>query len=295
MINWKCISINDKETIQHFYNMDHPRNCEFTFANNLLWSHFYDIKYAVIEETLVFLSQEKNISVTYPLGNGDIKKALHILMDFFKEQEKPFKMHLVDPMQFEQLDKWYPNEFQIQYDRDRADYIYESEKLRTLSGKKLHNKRNHINKFKENHTNWSYEVMTDENMDECIEMAKKWREINNCDENHEKRQEFCVTLNAIKLREQLGLMGGLLRLDGQVIAITLGEKCTNDTFVIHIEKAFANIQGSYPLINQLFVEQVASNYLYVNREEDTGSEGLRKAKLSYYPVFLQEKGIVSKK
>ena len=128
-------------------------------------------------------------------------------------------------------------------------------------------------------------------------MALKWREEAECEQDEEKRAEMCVTLNALRLFEELGLKGGLLRAEpeGEVLAFTIGEPLNPDTFVVHIEKAFAGIQGAYPMINQQFVIHEAQGYQYVNREEDTGAEGLRKAKLSYRPVFLVEKGMVSYK
>lgn len=99
-------------------------------------------------------------------------------------------------------------------------------------------------------------------------------------------------MNALRLFEELELRGGVLRVDGKVVAFTLGEPVCSDTFVVHIEKAFAEVEGAYSMINQQFVEHECRDFLYVNREEDTGAEGLRKAKLSYRPVFLVEKGNV---
>lgn len=291
-INWKSISIEDKEIINEYYSRTKYRTCEFTFANNLLWSPYYGIFYAIVEDMLVFMARESVFSVTFPHGGGDIKKTIDILIEYFAENNKEFKMHLVSPEQFALLEKLYPGQFKIEYNRDDADYIYESEKLISLAGKKLHSKRNHINKFKENHTDWQYEAISDENCQECIEMTHEWKKQNESDID-EKNAEYQVTLNALKLRKELGLVGGLLRLEGKVIAFTLGEECCECTFIVHIEKAFGDIQGAYPLINQQFIEHEASNYRYINREEDTGSEGLRKAKLSYYPVFLVEKGTLT--
>lgn len=291
--HWKKIELSDRERISEYYRAENTGSCELTFANNYLWASHYQVRYAVIEGMLVFLSDGERLSVTYPLGNGDAKKVLDGLMQYFEEQGSAFQMHLVSKEQFAKLELLYPGKFQIAYDRDAADYVYESEKLITLSGKKLHGKRNHINKFKAMHDNWSYEPITDENTPECIEMAQKWRVLNGCEDDPEKQAEFCVTLNALKMRKELGLVGGLLRLDGEVIAFTLGEPGTGDTFIVHIEKAYADIQGAYPMINQQFVEHEAAAYRYINREEDTGAEGLRKAKLSYYPVMLLEKGIVT--
>ena len=178
---------------------------------------------------------------------------------------------------------------------DDADYVYESEKLATLSGKKLHAKRNHINKFKATFENWNFEALTEDNVEECFQMALNWRRENGCEDDVEKNAEMCVTLNALRLREELELTGGVLRVNGEVVAFTLGEPVCEDTFVVHIEKAYAEVPGAYPMINQLFAKQVYDRYRYINREEDTGAEGLRKAKLSYYPVFMVEKGVVKEK
>lgn len=291
--NWKSIELSDKEIIQSYYRQEKSRNCEFTFANNYLWAPHYEIRYAIIDGMLVFLSDEATFSVSFPLGQGNAKETIELLLSYFEEKGRTFKMHLVSPEQFARLEKWFPGKFQIAYNRDAADYVYESEKLITLSGKKLHGKRNHINKFKELYPDWSYEPITKENTAECIEMAQNWRVQNGCDENEEKSAEFCVTLNALKMREELGLRGGLLRADGRVVAFTLGEPGGEDIFVVHIEKAYPDVQGAYPMINQQFVEHECAAYRYVNREEDTGAEGLRKAKLSYYPVMMLEKGMVT--
>lgn len=291
--NWKSIELSDKEIIQSYYRQEKSRNCEFTFANNYLWAPHYEIRYAIIDGMLVFLSDEATFSVSFPLGQGNAKETIELLLSYFEEKGRPFKMHLVSPEQFARLEKWFPGKFQIAYNRDAADYVYESEKLITLSGKKLHGKRNHINKFKELYPNWTYEPITKENTAECIEMAQNWRVQNGCDENEEKSAEFCVTLNALKMREELGLRGGLLRADGRVVAFTLGEPGGEDIFVVHIEKAYPDVQGAYPMINQQFVEHECAAYRYINREEDTGAEGLRKAKLSYYPVMMLEKGMVT--
>ena len=112
---------------------------------------------------------------------------------------------------------------------------------------------------------------------------------------YDKIDESKLVVYAIRHREQLGMIGGAIRADGRIIAITLGERLTEDTFVVHFEKAYADIQGAYPIINREFVRHELGEYRYVNREEDLGEEGLRKAKLSYRPEILLEKGIVTKK
>lgn len=292
---WKEITEAERELFQEFYEKEQSRSCEHSFTNNLLWSPFYGTRYCVIEGNLVFKSGEEKLSVSFPIGKNQIQKTVDKLLQYFEEKKQPFSMHSVTPEQFELLTQMYPDKFQIAYDRDWADYVYESEKLISLSGKKLHGKRNHINNFIKAYPDYQYERIDAKNREECIELAQNWREENGCDSDPEKNEEFCVTLRALKEMEDLNLTGGLIRADGRVVAFSMGEKLCDDTFVVHIEKAYADVQGAYPIINQQFVLHEAADYRYINREEDTGAEGLRKAKLSYYPVFLQEKGVVTLK
>lgn len=292
-ITWKKIALQDKEEIGSYYKKMPVRNCEFTFANNYLWAPFYQIHWGVVKERLVFLSGEGAFSVSFPQGDTPLGPVVEALLAYFEELGKAFRMHLVSPEQFRELEALYPGKFEIVYDRDKADYVYEREKLLTLSGKKLHGKRNHINKFKGNYPDWSYEPVTAENEEECLELAKRWRILNGCEEDEEKSEELCVTMNALQMREELDLRGGLIRAGGRVVAFSLGEPCGEDMFVVHIEKAYPDVQGAYPMINQQFVEHETEGFPYINREEDTGAEGLRRAKLSYYPVFMMEKGTVT--
>lgn len=292
---WKLITKEDEALFQEFYEKEQSRSCEHSFANNLLWAPFYKTRYCVIDGSLVFKSGREEITVSFPIGKTNTRQVVERLLSYFENEGQPFCMHMVTPEQFERLERMFPGKFQIDYERDAADYIYESEKLISLSGKKLHGKRNHINNFIKTYPDYRYERITGENKEECIAMAQDWRTQNKCDEDPEKSAEFCVALRALKELEQLQLTGGLIRAEGKVVAFSIGEKLCDDTFVVHIEKAYADIQGAYPIINQQFVLHEASEYRYINREEDMGAEGLRKAKLSYYPVFLQEKGTVTLK
>ena len=287
---WKDITLEDKETFEQFYKYKTSRGCELSFSNNYLWVAHYGTKWSVVEECLVFYNPHRD-SVSIPIGKNPYK-ALDVLMNYYEENHKTFALHLVTKEQFKDLEAHYPGKFTIEYVRNVADYIYEAESLGTLAGKKLHAKRNHINRFVENYPEWTYEEITDENLEECFAMARKWREQNKCDEDKEKSAEICVTLNALKMRKEIGLTGGLIRTREGVVAFSLGAPLTEDTFVVHIEKAFADIQGAYPIINREFVLHAAKGYRYINREEDLGEEGLRKAKMSYNPAILLEKGNV---
>ena len=296
-IEWKKITLEDKEVLEPYYKYEQSSSCEVAFANNILWAPFYEVEYAIVEEMLIFLTKKDSYSVSMPMAKDEksaenLEKVLLILEEFFADAGQQFHMHLVTKEKYEKLETVFPQKYSIEFDRDVADYVYEVPQMISLAGKKLHGKRNHINKFKENNPQWSYESLSEENLEECLQMAEEWKQKNLCGEKSEKHAEFCVTRRALKNYRALGLKGGVLKDGNRVVAFTLGEELNKNMFVVHIEKAFADVQGAYPMINQQFLIHEAAEYQYVNREDDTGAEGLRKAKLSYYPVFLQEKGNV---
>lgn len=292
-LNFKQVELEDKSLMDSYIKQQSSRNCSISFANMFLWQKHYQVEYTVVENMIVFKTIEENPSFSFPIGGSDVKKSINTLMGYCKEKNIEFKMYGVSEEQFSVIDQLYPGEFQIEYIRDDANYVYETEKLIHLSGKKYHGKKNHINKFMSLYEDWKYEDITAENVEECIQMAFEWRK-ENCDPDEMKSAEFCVTLNSLKKLKELELIGGLIRVSGKVVAITVGEPLTQDTFVVHIEKAFADVPGAYTIINREFLAHNAVDYTYVNREEDTGSEGLRKAKLSYRPIFMVESGNVTR-
>ncbi|MDO4521838.1 MAG: phosphatidylglycerol lysyltransferase domain-containing protein [Eubacteriales bacterium] len=296
-INFKRPELEDQEIIKSYLGKVKTRSCECTFANVYLWSRFYFVEYAVVNDALIFkCGKGEETFFDFPFCDEMHRKpAIEIIKAYCEAQGMALRFGMMTPEQFSQLEELYPGEFEIAYDRDRADYVYETEKLANLSGKKYHGKKNHVNKFKKTYADWSYETITEDNLEDCFQMALKWRNINGCEEDEEKNAELCVTLNSLRLFRELDLRGGLLRVNGEVVAFTIGEPVCDDTMVVHIEKAFADMDGAYPMINQQFIQHEAIEYRYVNREEDLGEEGLRKAKLSYRPVFLVEKGFATRK
>lgn len=293
-INLKRPELEDRAQINYYLSYADTRSCEMTFANTYLWSRHYDTGFAIVEDMLVFGNMDGRVSFTVPVGPGDLKKAIDVLIAYCEEKKVPFQLHNVTREDFAKLETLYPQEFSIVYEREYADYVYETEKLANLSGKKYHSKKNHINKFKKLYPDWSYEPITKDNVEECFQMALRWRELNGCEDDEEKHAEICVTLNFLRLFEELKMRGGVLRVDGNIVAFTIGEPVSKDTLVVHIEKAFADVQGAYTMINQQFAEHEGAGFTYLNREEDMGEEGLRQAKMSYKPAFLVEKGVVRK-
>lgn len=288
--------LDNKEVLQNYLKYNNYYGCEFSAANNILWSKYFDSNFTIIEDMLVFCKVDNGVPVrmTFPIGKGDNKKAFDAIVKYFDDEGIPFNMYLVEPEMFSLIEEWYPEKYKISYDRDAADYLYEWETLAYLKGKKLHGKRNHINRFLENYPDYRYERINESNYQECINLALDWEKENNPDAS-ELSYETNILLFALEHREELGLNGALIRINDKVIAFTLGEPLTEDTYVVHFEKAYADIQGAYPMINREFVRRDLRKYKYINREEDMGIPGLRHAKTSYQPIRLVEKGTVTEK
>lgn len=287
-MEFQTITLADKEWITEKLKEDGRQGCEFTFGNNYIWRQVYQVEVAeCCGCALIKFHAGDTEFNSFPIGNGDSKKVLENLIAAAKDNHRALCMGSLMAEDRARLEEWFPGMFEITEVRDGFDYIYLTEKMTKLAGKKLHGKRNHIARFKEN--NWTYEPMTSENKRDCLKMNDLWCDKLRCKWNQDMEDEFCAVTEAIENFEELGFVGGVLRVDGEIVAFTIGEPLNEDTFVVHIEKAFSEIQGTYPMINQQFIEHECQGFTYVNREEDTGAEGLRKAKLSYYPEILLEK------
>ena len=275
--------------IKHF-------TCDYTPANIFLWSNIYNTEIAFLDRDLyIKYINNGDTFFGFPFVKKSIKEGIENLKEYCAEKNIEFKMGIIEPEMFEIIDNLYPDEYTITYNRDSSDYVYDIQSMANLAGKKYHGKKNHINKFKKIYSDWTYEKITDENINECYEMLKQWCVENKCVENKSKAEEVCVMLKGLDNMFVLGMIGGIIRTRTCIVAITLGEPVNDEEFVIHFEKAFSDIQGAYPMINQQFILEELMDYKYVNREEDMGVEGLRKAKESYNPVMMAKKGVVVRK
>lgn len=288
---FKKPELEDLPALKGYFEDQYFTNSAYTLGSFYLWSAFYDSEYAIINDMMICKDYNEGFSFSFPIGKGDPKPVIDQTLAYCEEQGIPFVMHGVTKDIEQKMIQMYGDVFDVVYDRDEADYVYLSEKLISLSGKKLHGKRNHINRFNANHT-WSYEPITDENALECLTMLMQWKTDNCESDDQDMRNEVCAAKNAIMYHKELGFQGGLIRCEGEIIAFSLGEPLNEDTYVVHFEKAFSHIQGAYPIINQQFVLHVAKDYKYINREEDCGEDGLRQAKLSYRPEMMIEKAIL---
>lgn len=291
MPDFKEITLADKDWMTDLFRKGNLNSEEYNFTFCFMWREVYGYKAARFGDYVVVASERegKPASYLFPAGCGDVAPVLDALRERAKRRNEPLSFHCVLAPHKAMLETMYPNEFTFQALTDYYDYVYDAQSLITLAGKKLHSKRNHINRFKENNPDWKYEAITPENLGEIMAMSKKWCELNGCNDDKSLRNEMCSVRAALDNFFSLDISGGLIRLDSGVVAFSIGERLNSDTYLVHIEKAFGEIQGAYTIINQEFAAANCDGYLYIDREDDSGSEGLRKAKLSYRPVFMIEK------
>ncbi len=213
-----------------------------------------------------------------PIGGGDPKSVIKSIKSEVR------LLNGVTSRMMEELG----DEFAYEPKRDRFDYVYSVEELIELKGRKFHGKKNHLYRFLETNR-FEYESITKKNCDEIITVYNQWFSRLGEHIAQSLRNEKIAMEKALEAFEILGFDGAIIRVEGQIVAFSFGEELTHDTVVIHIEKANTDYHGAYQVINQQFLEQKWKSYKFVNREEDLGLEGLRKAKLSYNPTHFIEK------
>ena len=297
MLPFQPVTIDDKEIIQSFFNRVDFGNCDFSFSNIFSWRNTYDTTFAIENDFLYFRFQPPKSLPGYlfPVGEGNLKVAIERLMQDSEERATELRLYAITQRMFDLLEEMMPEKFLYERDRDWYEYIYSSEDLITLVGKKYQAKRNHINKFKRVYE-WEYLPITREIIPDCLELYKRWcAENGNCNCEQSLIEEGAATQNAFQHFEKLGLIGGALRINGEILAYSYGQPLTKDTFGIHAEKCLSKIDGGFSMINREFAEHNCTAYTYINREEDLGKDSLRQAKMSYHPTILLEKGYVKLK
>lgn len=296
-IEFKECTLHDKAWIDGILAQADRRGCEYSFSCMYMWAPVYALRVAQAAGCLMVQSLHRDPpGYLFPAGGMDkLRGAVQALMGHCKAGGYPLRFYSVAADQREWLEEWFPGAFQFRPAPDTAEYLYDAQSLITLAGKKLHAKRNHINRFIAEHPDWSFERMTDANLEECRDLQRLWlqQRLENAQESGSTNEGFLHEATAVDLAfthfHALGLRGGALRAGGRIVAYAMGEMLGSDTFDIRIEKALAQMQGAYALINREFARAFCQDAVYINREDDAGSPGLRKAKLSYQPALMLEK------
>ena len=264
MISFKDIELQDKELITSYTQNSPRRNCDLSFSNLCSWRFLYNTKFAIMDGFLL-LKFWANDELVYmmPIGNGDLTKVLDALVEDAHREGEPFCLLGICSGMCSELEAFMPGKFQFTADRDYADYLYLRTDLATLAGKKFQSKRNHINKFRNTYPDYKYSPITKDRIQECLELEAKWCKANDCDQQEGTGNERRALIYALNHFEELGLTGGILHVNGQIVAFTFGMPINKETFGVHVEKADTSIDGAYAMINYEFANHIPEQYIYI--------------------------------
>lgn len=295
---FKKLSLEDKNIIDKYISPYKFLSCEYSFTSLYIWKDACDIQYSIHKKALILKKKDfdGNYHFMQPLGYSkeDLPDIIEDLKAYREENSmkylfKDLEESFIDEINILLNDK---KEFCIKEDRDNFDYLYEAEKLMTFSGKKLHSKKNHYNSFVKTYNYEVVEISDEKVINDVTLAAEKWYE-----ETEEKDAKLFYELIAIKdiinNMDLLNLNGIAVYVDGKVAGFSIGESLNEKLAVIHIEKGDKNINGIYSFIAKTLIDKCFNNVEIINREQDLGIEGLRKSKMSYYPLKLEKKFILS--
>ncbi|GAA0103215.1 phosphatidylglycerol lysyltransferase domain-containing protein [Paraclostridium bifermentans] len=295
---FKDIEIDCKNILDKYFDLVDYEACEYCFTTLYMWKDLYNTKYYVEDDFAIVAGEYENKGfIILPLAKKEnMNKAFDFIIKNFERENKQIHLKAINKEVVEYLQSVYGDRFEYIEERNNFDYIYDGESLRTLAGRKNQKKRNHLNSFvKEYGDRVEYKKLEEVDFDECINLLKEWSK--DKEESIELDSEFKaikrIFKNYEKLKDTLNISG--IYIDSKLEAFSIGEMLNDNMAVIHVEKANADIRGLYPYINQQFLLNEFSDVEFVNREEDLGIEGLRKAKLSYHPVKFAEKYTVIEK
>jgi uncharacterized protein len=295
-LQFKSISLEDRDLFRKYIG-DYPfKTYEYSFATLYLWRKLNCAQYGILKDALIVRKKEHATGLCFmpPLGyrREDLCDIVNELEEYrakcgtmeylFRDVEEPFLVRLKEQCGARLV---------VSEDVDNFDYIYESKELIALDGRALHSKKNHYHHFTRTYPYATKDMHEPGVVDDCLAFSENWFR-----ERGEDGEQLKVEHEGIRdilgNMDYLGLQGMAVYVANRVAGFTVGERVNDEMAVIHIEKADTEYGGIYAFINKAFVEQYYSQVRYINREEDLGIEGLRKAKESYRPVRLEKKYLV---
>lgn len=285
MIPFERLDITKKAEYDAFLRHAAHRGCAFSFANLYLWGRQCAAR---VGDQLVFFAHFHGKTMyPYPAGPGEAKSAIDAMMADAHERGIPFRLTGLTAEDKENLERWYPGQFRFHCGRDSDDYVYAIDDLADLRGKKYQPKRNHVNRFLAEYPDAVILPLNEKTMPDAEALANRWYQRRAPEED--AGMEHVALTRAFAHYEALGMEGLVLYVGSQVVAMTMGSFLSGDTIDVHFEKSDTDYPGAYAAINRAFARYIRDKYpavRYLNREDDMGLEGLRKAKLSYHPHHM---------
>ena len=290
-MDFSHITLDDKALYEDYLSRDDGRGCEFSFANLYLWGRQYIAKSH--GHIAIFSQFDRRSVYPYPLGEGDKRAVLDSIIADATSRGIPCRITGLCENAKATVESLYPDKFRFHTDEGSYDYVYDINDLADLGGRKYHSKRNHMARFAEANPDYTVEEINDENIEDANAFLDFWYEsrlAENPDADY--HMERAAIKRALRDFAPLELVGLLLRTREGVVAMTIASRMSSDTFDVHFEKARADIQGAYVAINCSLARYIRDKYpdiKYLDREEDMGLEGLRRAKRSYHPHHMVKK------
>ena len=294
MCDYQVIDLSQKDMMKSYFDLVDYKACEYSFMTLYMWQHIYNTHVMEKDDTMyVFGHDDKGYFSIVPVSKK--KRWERDLIELEKIFQKCFNsakivMRAVPEEYAKFIEEEHPDRFNIYKERDAFDYVYDADKLRTLSGRKLHAKKNHFNSFlKEYEGRYQYKRLTEKSQfNDALDVMKRWAENKTIDDTIEVESEMVEKIFKNYEQHKDTKIGGIY-IDGRLEAFTFADMLKEDMVCVHIEKANPEIRGLYPAINKIFLCEEYPDVKFVNREDDLGLENLRKAKMSYNPIELIEK------
>lgn len=288
MLNFRLVEKEDIKILREFYDHTESIGMECNPLNAYLWREKFNIYITVKNGTLfkAYLTDDGKIwGYSMPVG-GDLRMAVEEIFADAKERKSTPTIALLTKAERATLETLYPSKFVYTRSPENQDYIYLSEDLINLSGKKFHAKRNHISRFFKTYDNVRFALIDKTNKVDAYNVAVDWCKENNVD--FENYYEMDIIRDALENMEEYHMRGAVLYVDEKPVAMTMGSEISKIAFDVNFEKALRSYDGVYAVINNEFAKTLSA-YKYINREEDMGIEGLKKAKLSYNPIIILDR------
>ncbi len=287
-MDFKRIEIRDIEKIKPFFSYVESKTCDFTVGGMFMWRDYYSMEYSVSDGVLISRLKNENGEIYYniPLGEST-PDAISSCVERFACPK--IRFCTVPQEYIGVFERMYPH-CTVTEQTDYADYLYSSEELISLKGKKFSPQRNLISQFKRNHPTWSFEEVNGSNIADVIDFFNR-NAVQTGDGSVASSVESSMCFEVLNNLDSYGMTGLCLTVDKKIVGFSLGE-ISNDTLFVHIEKADRAYKGAYQLLMNCFAERFGADVQYINREEDMGSEGLRRAKQAYNPICLLKKYVV---
>lgn len=262
------------------------RGCEYSFTTLYMWREQYDAKIARVGDYLLLSAGSGSETSFLPPVGPSLTEGIALLRDHTDALGLSLRLHGVDEDMLVRLKALFGDVREQEWPED-FDYLYRTEDLADLPGKAYHSKKNHISAFSRKF-DWVYEPIDDRNLPDVLAAAKAWCAERGTCRDRGLQTEQCAIRELLRDRQRFSVTGGLIRVDGTVAAFTFGSPISDRVFDVHVEKALSAYPGAYAVINREFASRLTA-YAYLNRENDLGIEGLRRAKQSYHPAILLKK------